>query len=207
MEAYVSRLGRDMESAAEAAHALGVHFERAMDSVYLGGGTPSILEPRQLEAIFNAIHANFEVSRDAEITVECAPATLPDVMLEALLRCGANRVSLGVQSFVDQEARAVGRLHTREKILADIARLRAAGILQYEISNFSRSGSESRHNLKYWTRRPYLGFGVDAHSMLLSADGNSCALRFATPDSLDAYMASAPATVSSAPVAEQQAWE
>ena len=45
-------------------------------------------------------------------------------------------------------------------------RLNAAGVRQYEISNFARKGHESRHNLKYWTRQPYLGFGVDAHSML-----------------------------------------
>ena len=45
-------------------------------------------------------------------------------------------------------------------------RLNAAGVCQYEISNFARPGKESRHNLKYWTRQPYLGFGVDAHSML-----------------------------------------
>ena len=47
--------------------------------------------------------------------------------------------------------------------------LDAAGVAQYEISNFARAGFESRHNLKYWTRQPYLGFGVDAHSMLASA--------------------------------------
>jgi oxygen-independent coproporphyrinogen-3 oxidase len=64
-------------------------------------------------------------------------------------------------------------------------RLEATGVRQYEISNFARSGYASKHNLKYWTRRPYLGFGVDAHSMLLGVNGG--ALRFSTPDSLDAY--------------------
>ena len=54
-------------------------------------------------------------------------------------------------------------------------RLNGAGIEQYEISNFARAGHEARHNLKYWTRQPYLGFGVDAHSMLHSAAG---AIRF-----------------------------
>ena len=53
--------------------------------------------------------------------------------------------------------------------MAACEQLEAAGIAQYEISNFARAGFESRHNLKYWTRQPYLGFGVDAHSMLLSA--------------------------------------
>jgi oxygen-independent coproporphyrinogen-3 oxidase len=185
-----------------------------------------------------------------------------------------NRVSLGVQSFVDAEAAAVGRLHKRATVRDDIARLRAAGItninidliaglphqtastwqqsldetlatgaahvsvymlevdedsrlgrevmaggtryhahfvpdeeatadfylaacaqleaagiVQYEISNFARAGSESRHNLKYWTRQPYLGFGVDAHSMLTSATPKADAVRFATADALEKYVA------------------
>src|SRR5258708_35636089 len=67
--------------------------------------------------------------------------------------------------------------------------LNATGILQFEISNFSRTGFESRHNLKYWTRQSYLGFGVDAHSMLLSDRSiGGKAVRFSAPDSLDAYM-------------------
>jgi len=69
-------------------------------------------------------------------------------------------------------------------------RLEAAGVRQYEISNFARQGYESRHNLKYWTRQPYLGFGVDAHSMLPGLD--SAAVRFSFPDSLEAYVAGGP---------------
>jgi oxygen-independent coproporphyrinogen-3 oxidase len=114
--------------------------------------------------------------------------------------------------------------------------LASAGIAQYEISNFARTAMQSRHNSKYWTREPYLGFGVDAHSMLelvwgrapspvqaerssapARAHGNSRfaiggveedrhqAVRFATPDSLDAYMNRAPHTVT--PVSAQAAIE
>ena len=68
-------------------------------------------------------------------------------------------------------------------------KLEAAGIPQYEISNFARPGHESRHNLKYWTRQLYMGFGVDAHSMLHATDPLLDAVRFATPDSLEAYVA------------------
>jgi len=67
-------------------------------------------------------------------------------------------------------------------------RLNAVGIEQYEISNFAREGNESRHNLKYWTRQPYLGFGADAHSMLRSDEG---AIRFSNPDALEKYVAGA----------------
>jgi oxygen-independent coproporphyrinogen-3 oxidase len=68
--------------------------------------------------------------------------------------------------------------------------LNAAGIRQYEISNFANTGFESRHNMKYWTRQPYLGFGVDAHSMLHSAVAGS-AVRFSNPDSLEKCLADA----------------
>src|SRR5205807_984004 len=71
-------------------------------------------------------------------------------------------------------------------------RLNMAGIRQYEISNFARGGHESKHNLKYWTRQPYIGFGVDAHSMLLSRGGNLDAVRFATADSLEKFEAGGP---------------
>ena len=235
-----------------------------------------MLEAGQLERIFGAVRREFEVSPEAEITVECAPGTLTSAMLESLLRCGVNRVSLGVQSYVDQEAAAVGRLHKRVTVLEDINRLRAAGIAninidliaglphqtaeswefslteaiatgvphasvymlevdedsrlgreviaggtryhahfvpdeeavadfyttagdrlqaagipQYEISNFARDGFESRHNLKYWTRQPYFGFGVDAHSMLVSVAPENDAVRFAPSDSLEKYVSAA----------------
>jgi oxygen-independent coproporphyrinogen-3 oxidase len=85
--------------------------------------------------------------------------------------------------------------------------LSLAGIRQYEISNFARAGFESIHNLKYWTRQPYLGFGVDAHSMLHSAATGS-AVRFSNPDSLEKYLSGAAKerTVVSAEDALQEAF-
>ncbi|HMH05853.1 MAG TPA: coproporphyrinogen-III oxidase family protein, partial [Terriglobales bacterium] len=71
-------------------------------------------------------------------------------------------------------------------------RLNAAGVGQYEISNFARGGHESRHNLKYWTRQPYMGFGVDAHSMLHGSAPAGESVRFCTPDMLEQYIADAP---------------
>jgi oxygen-independent coproporphyrinogen-3 oxidase len=71
------------------------------------------------------------------------------------------------------------------------ARLNSDGVRQYEISNFARDGFESKHNLKYWTRQPYLGFGVDAHSMLHSTDG-AAAVRFSNSDSLQKYLGGIP---------------
>src|SRR5262249_3684110 len=65
--------------------------------------------------------------------------------------------------------------------------LNAAGIAQYEISNFARAGFESQHNLKYWTRQPYAGFGVDAHSMLQASEGPTESVRLATTDNYDQF--------------------
>lgn len=275
-ERYVDRVCADLACAAETAGLMGGRIELDVDSIYLGGGTPTVLEPRQLRRMFDAVREQFSVQPDAEVTVECAPGTLTPDVLDVLLSCGVNRVSLGVQSFVDGEAAAVGRLHKRATVLDDISRLRAAGISninvdliaglpyqteeswnvsvaetlatgvphvsvymleidddsrlgreliaggtryhahfvpdeeavadfygiacetleagrvpQYEISNFARPGFESRHNLKYWTRQPYLGFGVDAHSMLVAASPEAEAVRFASPDALEKYVAGA----------------
>ena len=279
---YVQQVCSDVEYSASISRELGGVLEAGVDSIYLGGGTPSVLEANQLQRMFQAIRSGFDVERTAEITVECAPGTISDEVLAGLLSYGVNRVSLGVQSFVDKECSSVGRLHTREITLADIARLRSAGIgnisidliaglphqtegswnfslsetlatgvphvsvymlevdddsrlgtellaggsryhahfvpdddltadlylaacerlekggvRQYEISNFARPVThgiglrDSRHNLKYWTRQPYIGLGVDAHSMLIAAPELKArgidAVRFATPDSLDEY--------------------
>jgi len=279
---YVQQVCSDIESSAGVAREMGGVLEVDVDSIYLGGGTPSVLDPDQLQRLFQAVRNRFSVGRTAEITVECAPGTISNEILDGLLGCGVNRVSLGVQSFVDKECSSVGRLHTREITLADIARLRSAGIgnisidliaglphqtdeswnfslretlatgvphvsvymlevdddsrlgnellaggsryhahfvpdddliadlylaacerlekggvQQYEISNFARPVTHgiglrnSRHNLKYWTRQPYIGFGVDAHSMLTATPEVKArgidAVRFATSDSLDGY--------------------
>jgi oxygen-independent coproporphyrinogen III oxidase len=293
-ENYVVRVVEDIANSRQLALELGCLLDHTVDSIYLGGGTPSILDGGQLTRLFAAARDHFTIAPDAEITVECAPGTLTAPLIETLLQSGVNRVSLGVQSFVNQEAQSVGRLHNRVIVLEEIQRLRragignisvdligglphqtaeswafsvaetvatgvphasvymlevdddsrlgreliaggaryhahfvpdddmtadfyeqacemlaAGGIEQYEISNFARVGVEgaaprnnwSRHNLKYWTRQPYIGFGVDAHSMLETAMEETGvhhqAVRFATPDSLDALMNREPHTVTS----------
>jgi oxygen-independent coproporphyrinogen-3 oxidase len=84
-------------------------------------------------------------------------------------------------------------------------RLNRAGIRQYEISNFCHDGRESRHNLKYWTRQPYIGFGVDAHSMLFAQAGEIESVRLSTSDSLEKYVAGCPLNVN--PITRQSALE
>lgn len=221
------------------------------DTIYIGGGTPSLLEPNLLARVMDAIRATFaaEQSDAIEATLEADPETVTDEKAAGWVAAGINRVSFGVQSFVDKELVAAGRMHRREDVhrafqtlrragLANISfdliaglpwqmraswmasleelrrlapehvsvyllevdegsrlgkellvsgkrysagavpsddemaefyqlarvSLREAGYEHYEISNWAQPGLASRHNLKYWKREPYLGFGAGAHS-------------------------------------------
>jgi len=273
MQQYVERLCGEIRGAHALAINLGASLPRMVDSIYFGGGTPSLLSASQFHEIFQYLRGEFEVAGDAEITLECAPGQLADETLHELLRQGMNRISFGVQSFVDRETAAVGRLHTHLQCEAELARVRAAGVReinvdliaglphqtaqswqysveqaiasgaphisvyllevddesrlgrellekgsrygaaavpgedetaewylqacaaldaagvsQYEISNFARPGHRSRHNLKYWNREPYVGFGLDAHSML---PAGTKAVRFANTSNLETYLENA----------------
>lgn len=214
-----------------------------VDSIYFGGGTPTLYGAKRVEALLRALKKAFRVERDAEITLEGNPESLRAKGVLALTRAGVNRFSLGMQSASDQELKAIGRPHspqdTREAVgilkdcgvknisldliyglpgqsitswahsleeaialepqhlscyglkveegtplaqrvaegerlpdedsqaelyLWTVERLRHAGYGQYEISNFAQRGLSSRHNLGYWTGKPYLGFGASAAS-------------------------------------------
>src|SRR5580692_11043745 len=125
---YMDRLIEDLSLAGDWAERLHVELPRIVDTVYLGGGTPSLLAPELLEQLFGAIRKNFDLETDAEITVECAPGQMADETLEAFQAVGVNRVSLGVQSFIDREAHVSGRLHSRHIVEKDLERLRNIGI-------------------------------------------------------------------------------
>src|SRR5580692_7614570 len=130
---YVDRVCADMNHDNPTVAQMGGRTDRIIESIYMGGGTPTVLDTSQLQQLFVAIAQNFEVQAGAEVTVECAPGTLSPAVVEALQQCGVNRVSLGVQSFVDQEAASVGRQHDRKAVLDDIARLRGAGITNINV--------------------------------------------------------------------------
>jgi oxygen-independent coproporphyrinogen-3 oxidase len=215
------------------------------NTVYLGGGTPSSMAPAELREILDALPGR----PWAECTIEAAPGTITPDKAAAWAASGVNRVSLGVQSFVERELRQTGRKHRADTVARDVLTLRSAGISninldliaglpyqteetwresiewvalldpphvsvymlevdvdsnlgleilaegsrfgakqapseeltvalyesaveflatygirRYEISNFAKPGFESVHNLKYWRREPYVGFGSDAHS-------------------------------------------
>jgi oxygen-independent coproporphyrinogen-3 oxidase len=234
--AYIDALVREITTRAS---------HEKIDTIFLGGGTPSHTAPEHLERIVSAIRAGFEIEGDAEFSIEANPEDVTADAIAFWRSLGVNRLSIGVQSFHDSELQPIGRVHdsqrAREAIrdainsglrtsidlilglphqTADtfrssldeaigsgvghvsvymldldedtalkhrvengvlvlpgedviaalyvemIDRLHRAGFSQYEISNFARCGEESKHNLRYWRRQHYHGFGVGAHSFL-----------------------------------------
>ena len=232
-EKYVERLCGEIEK-----------YNGAFDTIYFGGGTPSILESSLIGKIINAAKEQFEISDNCEITVECNPSKNLEKDFEAYAAFGVNRISLGMQSARNEERFALGRAAGQAEVkkavndakkagisnisldvmlgtpkqtlqsldetfafiekadvthisaymlkieegtifhkmqdklklpdddtvsqmyLKTIDALKALGFNQYEISNFSKPGFESRHNLKYWKLEDYLGIGATAHSLI-----------------------------------------
>ncbi len=231
---YIDALCREMEA----------YRDENIDTVYFGGGTPSMLSEAQTGKITDKVFKTFNVSADAEITIEINPGTADINKAKALYHMGFNRISLGVQSAVDTELKALGRLHsfddakrayenfrnagfsnisldlmyaiwgqTMESLGTSVDRmlnlspehiscyglkieentpfysmllkgeirektddeyadmyeyicktLEDNGYFQYELSNFSKKGFESKHNLKYWLLKDYIGVGLSAAS-------------------------------------------
>ncbi|MGD1048695.1 MAG: radical SAM family heme chaperone HemW [Candidatus Krumholzibacteriaceae bacterium] len=98
------------------------------DTLYVGGGTPSVLDEREIHSLFDALRASFDFAPDSEVTIEANPDDVTRSKLDAWLEAGVNRVSLGVQSFDDGELRFLARRHDAAKALEAIAHLRGAGI-------------------------------------------------------------------------------
>ncbi|RME84170.1 MAG: radical SAM family heme chaperone HemW [Caldilineae bacterium] len=96
-------------------------------SLFLGGGTPTVLEPAHLRAIFAAVREGFRLQEDAEITSEANPGTVDQSRFQALRACGVNRLSMGVQSFDDEELRFLGRIHTAAEAEQAMQMARRAG--------------------------------------------------------------------------------
>ncbi len=226
-----------------------------IDTIFIGGGTPSILTIREIEKIMHTIHDYHSVHKDAEITIESNPGTLSMEKLSCYRENGINRLSMGVQSFHDEELKLLGRIHTAKEVSESFLMARKAGFdninldlmsalpgqkkenflynlqcavdlrpehlsaysliieegtpfydkyyedelkkeegetplylpseeedrainyltkefleqhgyLQYEISNYAQPGKECRHNIGYWERKEYKGFGLGAASLI-----------------------------------------
>lgn len=98
------------------------------DSIFLGGGTPTCLTPVRLNRLFEAIRQYFNVTDHAEVTIEANPETLTDAKLDALVSCGVNRFSMGVQAFTASSLQRLGRHHSVERAIRAVRQIRQAGI-------------------------------------------------------------------------------
>lgn len=102
--------------------------DRSVDTVYLGGGTPTVLTEAQLTRILHTVRTHYALTEDAEITTECNPVTGRDALFEALVASGVNRLSIGVQSVHARELALLGRAHGYDDFLATLAAARRAGL-------------------------------------------------------------------------------
>ena len=230
--------------------------DRVVDSIYIGGGTPSCVDAGYIADTLGALRSAFDVSANAEISIEANPESLTAQKAKVYAAAGVNRISMGLQAASDELLAAIGRRHTVADFVrsADVAQslfpevsadmmlglpgqtvrdcertvkliagrgfthvsayalkveegtplaasgyvpdadysadlydrvsemLRDFGFEWYEVSNFAVPGHECRHNLRYWRRGEYLGFGVSAHSFFNDE-------RFAVTSDFNAYLA------------------
>ena len=127
-QAYVDAVCREMELRKAVYEKEGKDVGKTIATVYLGGGTPSQLSPTQLQQLFDTIARHYDVSDDAEITIECNPDDVTEAFAELLRSLPVNRVSMGAQTFDDDRLQFIHRRHTSEQVTTAIQRLRKKGI-------------------------------------------------------------------------------
>jgi len=123
---YVDALIAEIEGAGRAGRAVRAGRSTA-DTIFFGGGTPSLLEPEEIARIVAALESSFDIAADREVTLEANPESVSEPRLAAYRRAGVNRVSFGVQSFREDELRRLSRLHSADRARAAFAEARAAG--------------------------------------------------------------------------------
>lgn len=253
-EAYMACLYKEIELRGE--ELKSKKKDCVFDTVYFGGGTPSVVDPKYIYGAVKQIKKFFSLSKNPEITIEINPGTVSETKIAVYKRAGVNRFSVGLQTAIDAQLEDVCRIHKAhdyvycakllkgENFNTDVmlglkgqtfddvkktidladqcgsshismyaltpedgtpiytdylngelpdsdevaelyetgrAYLKELGYERYEISNFSKKGKESRHNLNYWKRGEYLGFGVSASSFMFGR-------RFVNTYNLDEYM-------------------
>ena len=249
-EAYMACLYKEIEMRGKELQ------EVEFDTVYFGGGTPSVIDPSYIYGAMKQIKKCFKLSKNPEITIEMNPGTVSEQKIATYKRAGINRFSVGLQTAIDEQLENLGRIHnvreylycasllkgenfsadvmlglkgqTKEDVrktieivagsgakhvsmyaltpedgtpiytdylngeLPDADEVASAyeygrgllaekGYERYEVSNFAKRGYESRHNLNYWRRGEYIGFGVSASSFFFGK-------RFTNTFDLDEYM-------------------
>lgn len=120
-----------------------------VETLFIGGGTPSLMPPEDLARLMEAVRSDFQVTSDAELTMEANPGTLSSEFLETMVRCGINRLSLGLQSADDRELKLLGRIHTFEQFCESFHLARAAGLKNINVDLMSALPGQT---LSSWQR-------------------------------------------------------
>ena len=221
-------------------------IEKNITTIYIGGGTPSIIDSKYIMEILDLIKVNYSINENCEITIEVNPGTVTKEKLIDYKSAGVNRLSVGLQSTKNELLKKIGRIHTYEQFLetyntarkcgfnninVDLMlalptqkiedlddsikkvielnpehisvyslileegtklndmvekkeinlvddeterkmywlvknKLEEVGYIHYEISNFSKKGLQSKHNMNCWNQEEYIGFGINAHSYI-----------------------------------------
>lgn len=143
-ERYLSAVEREVRSFAPE----GVEAKE-VDTVYFGGGTPSMLAPSEVERLLASVRARFSVCDDVEVTLELNPGTVTPETLRELRRLGVNRASFGVQTFDDEDLRRLGRVHTADDARRTLRDLREAG---FQNVSFDLIAGLPGQTLENWSR-------------------------------------------------------
>lgn len=138
---YVESLLREIERTGKK------YTEYCVTTIFMGGGTPSILIPEQITAIFEALQSAFCIKKDAEVTMEVNPGTVSDEKLYAWKAAGINRLSIGLQSVKNEELKMLGRIHSYEQFLDTFQKARAYG---FENINVDLISAIPGQTLKSW---------------------------------------------------------
>lgn len=126
---------------------IGVQKSATVSSIFLGGGTPSILAPSQIFKIFKVLNCTFKIENDAEITIEANPGTVTIEKLQAYKQCGINRISFGLQSTNNEELKLLGRIHTYEEFLESYQLARECG---FDNINVDLISAIPKQTVKSW---------------------------------------------------------
>lgn len=162
---YVEKLIEEMYGQSTA------YRDYAVTSIFVGGGTPSVLPPELVEALFVAVYDCFAVSADAEITIEANPGTLTMEKLETYLNCGMNRLSLGLQSADGEELRTLGRIHSYDDFLKSYQRARQAGFTNINVDLMSALPGQTMQSWKNTLRKVMMlkPEHISAYSLIIEA--------------------------------------
>ncbi len=120
-----------------------------VNSIYFGGGTPSIVPAEHISDILEACRRQFEVGRDCEVSLEANPGAIPAEKIDALRLAGVNRISLGAQSFVDRELSSIGRIHSSGMILQSVDQLKEHGFENLNLDLLLGIPNQTKESWRY----------------------------------------------------------